>query len=285
MNHISFTISLVALLPALVLCAYIYRKDRVEKEPLHLLALLFIAGAAAYLPTIWLKGLIGTGIDALFVHAVTYSVHGLPVYGTAGAMLGHKGLTALLGVALVEESLKWGLLTLLTRRSRHFNCLFDGVVYAAFVSLGFAAAENLQYAWLNGCDTLLLRTVVSVPGHLFFGILMGFGFSLWHIYSVAAASEEALLRIGRIQDRKIKSAGLWMAFSLAVPILLHSIYTFAGSIPPRWVTVSFYVLVVALCPLCIVLVNRLSRHDGETNTISHYILMRKHPQSGGGGDA
>ena len=44
MNHFSFELALVAVLPAIALCAYVFFKDRAEKEPIGLLAFLFGAG-------------------------------------------------------------------------------------------------------------------------------------------------------------------------------------------------------------------------------------------------
>ena len=48
-------------------------------------------------------------------------------------------------------------------KNRHFNCLFDGVIYAVFASLGFAALENVLYAFSYGMETVLMRAVTSVP--------------------------------------------------------------------------------------------------------------------------
>ena len=56
MNFIFF--SILGLIPALILCGYIYFKDRVEKEPISLLALLFIAGALSYIPAFFAENFI-----------------------------------------------------------------------------------------------------------------------------------------------------------------------------------------------------------------------------------
>ncbi len=280
-THISIEISLVALLPALLLCGYIYWKDRVEKEPFGLLCLLFGAGAIAYVPALLLENVINSGIDRLFLDAISHDVHGLASFVSEGAQLGHSAMYAFLGIALVEEGLKWGLLFLLTYRSKHFNCLFDGIVYATFISLGFAAIENLYYAWMNGWDTLLLRTITSVPGHLFFGIFMGYCYTMWHTYHTAAKVEKAWLAEGRICNRRVKCAGLWLVISLAAPILLHGIYRFIASIHNKTVTMIFYILVVVLYALCFFGVNRISRHDGTADKVSNYILTRRHPELGG----
>ena len=46
-------ISVITLLPYLMLCYFVYKKDKVEKEPFLLLLLLFFVGAAVALPTVW----------------------------------------------------------------------------------------------------------------------------------------------------------------------------------------------------------------------------------------
>ena len=55
MNHFSFELSLIAVLPALLLCGFIFFKDRIEREPLGLLAILFGAGAISYIPSTLLE--------------------------------------------------------------------------------------------------------------------------------------------------------------------------------------------------------------------------------------
>jgi RsiW-degrading membrane proteinase PrsW (M82 family) len=56
----------------------------------------------------------------------------------------------------------------------------DGIVYAAAVSLGFAGLENVMYLFSSDdwVSTGIARALFSVPGHCFFGILMGYYYSL-----------------------------------------------------------------------------------------------------------
>ena len=51
----SVEISLVSILVSILLCFYVYKKDRIEKEPLWLLVLLFIVGAVVFLPASYLQ--------------------------------------------------------------------------------------------------------------------------------------------------------------------------------------------------------------------------------------
>ena len=50
LNTIMLIIAAIA--PALVLCIYVFKKDRVEKEPAGLLAKLFLFGALSSIPVI-----------------------------------------------------------------------------------------------------------------------------------------------------------------------------------------------------------------------------------------
>lgn len=54
-----------------------------------------------------------------------------------------------------------------------FNYRFDGIVYAVFVSLGFAAFENIQYVFQYGLSVALPRALLAVPGHMSFAVFMG----------------------------------------------------------------------------------------------------------------
>ncbi|MBT3750707.1 MAG: PrsW family intramembrane metalloprotease, partial [Bacteroidetes bacterium] len=51
---------------------------------------------------------------------------------------------------------------------------FDGIVYAVFVSLGFALVENLLYVIQGGIEVGWLRAITAVPGHALFGVTMGY---------------------------------------------------------------------------------------------------------------
>ena len=85
-----------------------------------------------------------------------------------------SALTYLLLVPLAEEGMK--LLALRsTHRDPNFNYTFDAVVYAVFVSLGFAAVENIMYVVTTGFSTAVVRAIFSIPGHAMFGVVMGAG--------------------------------------------------------------------------------------------------------------
>lgn len=75
----------------------------------------------------------------------------------------------------IEEGIKYRVLLRRTWNEPNFNYRFDGVVYAVFVSLGFAAVENVMYVLTSGFSTAVARAIFSIPGHAMFGVVMGAG--------------------------------------------------------------------------------------------------------------
>ena len=157
-NLIFFVYVTLAVLPAALLLIYIYRQDKIEKEPMGLLLSLLLMGVLA--------GFLSMILETVGTAVLTLS--GLqpdsPVYTI---------LLAFLVVAAVEEGTKYFLMHLRVWKNSHFNFRFDGVVYAVFTSLGFAAMENIIYATGYGPSVLISRALLSIPGHMSFAVLFG----------------------------------------------------------------------------------------------------------------
>ena len=153
----------LAVAPVLICLCYMYIRDKYEKEPYRLLAVGLVFGAA---------------ITAPIVHVETLVMSWMPALDVQGEALYVSFLVA----SLVEEGFKLLVLCLLMWRERNFNERFDGIVYAVFISLGFACVENVLYVVnpsLGGLGTALSRAVYSVPAHGFFGVAMGYYIALW----------------------------------------------------------------------------------------------------------
>jgi len=148
---------LAAVLPAFFLLRYIYRQDKVEKEPMGLLVKLLLMGVLSALCSIILER-IGQRILNLVVQPGTVA---------------HTVLLAFVVVAMVEEGTKFYFLKRRTWNDWNFNYRFDGIVYAVFVSLGFAAYENIRYVMSYGLSVALPRAVSAIPGHMSFAVFMG----------------------------------------------------------------------------------------------------------------
>ena len=148
---------LAAVLPAFFLLRYIYRQDKVEKEPIGLLVKLLFMGVLSALCSIVLEHL-GQRILNLLAEPGT---------------LVHTVLLAFVVVAMVEEGTKFYFLKRRTWNDWNFNYRFDGIVYAVFVSLGFAAYENIRYVMSYGLSVALPRAVSAIPAHMSFAVFMG----------------------------------------------------------------------------------------------------------------
>lgn len=204
-----------ALLPAFILLRFVYRQDAIEKEPAGLLFSLLAMGCLSALCSGLLEGV---GVYLLNVIVSPDS----PVYTV---------LLAFLVVAVVEEGTK---LFFLKRRSwRHpaFNYRFDGVIYAVFVSLGFAALENVEYVVNYGLGVALPRALLAVPGHLSFSIFMG-------VYYGRARLLETL------GDREGARRSLRTGYLVAV--FLHGFYDSCAMLGTGLSTVVFLIFVILM---------------------------------------
>ena len=77
-----------------------------------------------------------------------------------------------------EALFKYLVLWILIWANRNFNEKFDGIVYAVFISLGFAMVENVMYVIEGGASVGLMRALTAVPAHALFGVVMGYYFGL-----------------------------------------------------------------------------------------------------------
>ena len=148
---------LAAVLPAIFLMRYVYRQDRIEHEPIPLLVSLIGKGIWAALAAIVLE-MLGQSV----LNALVDPENPIYVY-----------LMAFLVVAAVEEGTKFFFLYRRTWRDPNFNYRFDAILYAVFVSLGFAAFENVKYVFSYGLSVALPRAILAVPGHMGFAVFMG----------------------------------------------------------------------------------------------------------------
>lgn len=152
----------LAILPVVILLIYIYRKDKFQKEPIGLLLAALGMGMLSVLPIV-------------FVERFLSSLN--PFDGVDGALY-----TAFVVAGCVEEGFKLLFLYWLIWRNKYFDEYFDGIVYAVFVSMGFALVENVMYVFSGGLSTGIMRALLSVPAHFLFAVVMGYFFALAKFY-------------------------------------------------------------------------------------------------------
>lgn len=176
---------LAAIAPAIVLAIIMIRRDR-RPEPLRWL-----------LAAVGLGVLVGPGVLLL----AYLGLPDIPADTFVGAVL-----SSFISAAIPEEGLKFAALYLLARKCRYFDEIFDGVVYAVCIGMGFAGLENIMYV-VGDEDWIFVsisRALLSVPMHYFFAVIMGAYFSL-----------------GWFDRRKRKR---YLALALMLPIVVHGLY-------------------------------------------------------------
>lgn len=198
---------LASLAPVFIILFYIYFRDKYEKEPLGMLVKALLGGIIIILPVIFVE----QWLSALS-----------PFSGKVGAAAWNAFVVA----ASTEEVFKFLALYFLIWKSPSFNEKFDGIVYAVFVSLGFAAVENVMYVMEGGMQTAALRALTAVPAHAIFGVTMGYYLGIAHMYE--ELRKKYLMR------------------AIALPILLHGIYDFILMVEVGWLLLLFAPFVVWL---------------------------------------
>lgn len=170
----------IALVPAFLLLTFLGWKDRQHPEPLSttLKGLFF--------------GICSVGISL----CITSFLEDLddPI------------LDAFFNAAIPEEFAKLVMFLWLIRNNKNLDEPIDCIVYAAYVSLGFAALENILYLIDEGdlLSTGFMRAFFSVPGHFCFSICMGFCYGMG--------------RFGK------KSKLLYYPMAFIGPVLLHGTF-------------------------------------------------------------
>lgn len=221
---------LAAVVPAIFLMRYIYRQDTIEKEPPMLLLSLVLLGVLA--------AVLAGGLEYLGESVLS-------------SMLDPSGknyviVLAFLVVAVIEEGLKFLFLKARTWRDPNFNYRFDGIVYAVFVSLGFAAYENIQYVMGYGLSVAVPRAVLALPGHMGFAVFMGV------FYGRAKLCAD-------LGNARGKTANLLASYAAAV--LLHGFYDACAMIGSTLSTVLFIAFVAVMYVLVIRLIKKESAHN------------------------
>jgi len=197
---VGMAVLLASLAPVFIILFYIYFRDRYEKEPLGMLVKAVLAGILIILPVIFVE----QWLSALSPFSEKLGVAAWHAFVVAG---------------FTEELFKFLALYLLIWKSPSFNEKFDGIVYAVFVSLGFAAVENVLYVMEGGMQTAAIRALTAVPAHAIFGVSMGYYLGVAHMY------------------QELRKPYLQRA--LTIPILLHGIYDFILMVEIGWLLLFF----------------------------------------------
>ena len=230
MTYIEFLLFL-SVLPSIALGVMIYKKDIVEKESPGLLFKLFLGGA------------IGSVILTLLLSTVLEPI--IPDLEDSNNNFIYLAITTFFKVALVEEFSKWIFLKKITWKNKEFNYIYDAIVYAVFVALGFATIENIIYVLGSegGISIAILRAILSVPGHAFDGVFMGYYYGL--------------AKQAKINDN-IKLFKRNMIFSLLIPVVFHFIFDYLLLSENSILLILYLVFIILLYINAFKRINKLS---------------------------
>ncbi|MGG3820270.1 glutamic-type intramembrane protease PrsW [Geobacillus thermodenitrificans] len=186
-----FSLISAGVAPGVALLSYFYLKDEYEAEPLSFVLRMFFFGILLVFPIMFIQYVL-----------------------VEEKIISSPAAEAFLSAALLEEFVKWFIIYFFVYDHDEFDEPYDGIVYSASVSLGFATLENILYLLANGLETAVTRALLPVSSHALFAVIMGFYFG------------------------KAKFAGrkrryyLWASFLL--PFFLHGIYDWILLAEKQW---------------------------------------------------
>ncbi|MFX3633512.1 MAG: glutamic-type intramembrane protease PrsW [Candidatus Pristimantibacillus sp.] len=178
-----FSVLTAAVAPGVSLLTYLYLKDRYDSEPIHMVIRMFFLGVLIVVPIVVVQ-------------------RGLQMWWGENPVL-----FSFFESAGVEEFVKWFVLYHIIYNHTEFDEPYDGIVYAASISLGFATLENVLYAIYSPATfgTLLARALLPVSAHALFGVMMGY-------------------YLGKAKFANTKKRRAFLTISLCLPLLLHGTY-------------------------------------------------------------
>ncbi|HWK23237.1 MAG TPA: glutamic-type intramembrane protease PrsW [Ureibacillus sp.] len=182
-----------AIAPGLALLSYFYLRNQMDTEPRKTLLQAFFFGTLITFPIMFIQY----------------------VVKEEGAITNQFFADVLFSSSL-EEFFKWLVIFTLIFRHIEFDDPYDGLLYGASVSLGFATVENVLYLLTYGIHTAFIRAILPVSSHALFGVVMGFYY-------------------GKSKFAKNDKQMEYLILSLAAPLLLHIIYNSILSFKGYWI--------------------------------------------------
>lgn len=176
--------------PALIIMFLVYQHD-LKKEPIKMLLKAFFGGVLSIFIALAIAGPLSY-FEKFFAPGFARSFY-----------------TAFFCAGIPEELGKWLIFYWLIRKAKDFDQYYDGILYAIFISMGFALVENILYVMSpdGGLGTATMRAILSVPGHMLFVIPMGYFLSI------------SKFEVG-------KDAKRHLILSLVIPMALHGTFDF-----------------------------------------------------------
>jgi RsiW-degrading membrane proteinase PrsW (M82 family) len=218
----------LAIIPGLLIIIYVYRKDKVEKEPAGLIMRIIFFGVLSCFAAAFLEQLESQYLPQYPKGSVEYAL-----------------ITSFCMAALVEEIVKFIAMKLGSWNYQGFNYRFVGIVYGVSSAVGFAIYENINYVAMYGFQTAIVRAFTAIPLHAFCGVFMG----VFYSYSKRAS----------ILGNNGAKIG-YTLLSLLVPMLIHGTYDTFAFLGERG-TMPLLIFVVILYVSAITTIKKMSAAD------------------------
>ena len=208
-----------SLVPTLLLVAFVLYTDRKSREPVKNVVLCL------------LSGILTISVAGYFENLV------MPYFSN------NTILTFIW--AFIEELSKIAIFFLFIFDNKHYDDIYDGIVYMMLIALSFAGLENIMYAFsestINDSISLaLMRDFTTVPLHVICGIVIGYFMSLGSF--------------SKSKDKKIINFSL----AIVVPSLIHGSFNFLmnflGNLKIDYNN-SIQVLLFEILPLLVIMIS------------------------------
>ncbi len=208
---------LFSLVPTIVLVWFVLYTDRKSKEPTKNIIICLLSGI-------------------LTIAVASYFENLVIPYFSNSVILTYVW-------AFIEEASKLAIFFLFIFDNKHYDDIYDGVVYMMLIALSFAGLENIMYAFSestisSSISLALMRDFTTLPLHVICGIVIGFFVSL-----------------GNFSKDKNKK---YINFTLAIliPTFIHGTYnllmSLLGNLNINYSNVSL-VIIFEIIPLLIIM--------------------------------
>lgn len=146
--------------------------------------------------------------------------------------------------AFIEELSKIAIFYLFIFDNKHFDDIYDGVVYMMLIALSFAGLENIMYAFSestvsSSISLALMRDLTTVPLHVICGIVIGYFISLGYFS----------------KDKNKKYINILLA--IIIPSFIHGTFNLLmgilGSVNINYLNI-FSILLFEVIPLIIIMI-------------------------------
>lgn len=208
-----------SLVPTLLLVAFVLYTDRKSREPVKNVVLCL------------LSGILTISVAGYFENLV------MPYFS--------NNIILTFIWAFIEELSKIAIFFLFIFDNKHYDDIYDGIVYMMLIALSFAGLENIMYAFsestINDSISLaLMRDFTTVPLHVICGIVIGYFMSLGSF--------------SKSKDKKIINFSL----AIVVPSLIHGSFNFLmnflGNLKIDYNN-SIQVLLFEILPLLVIMIS------------------------------